>query len=411
MIEKLSALAVARAVKAGRRGRLGDGGGLFLQIARDGGASWVFRYRNGGSERWLGLGSLEAVSLAAARVKARTLREMRAAGTDPMAERRAERAKTTLEAAKAMTFDDCADRFINAHGVGWRNPKHRDQWRATLKTYASPVFGALPVQTVDVTLVMRALEPIWTTKPETASRLRGRIERVLSWATTTGYRQGENPARWRGHLDQLLPVHSKVRSVKHHAALPYAEIGTFVTALRGRDAIAARALEFTVLTAARTGEAIGAQWDEIDFVERTWTIPAQRMKAKRDHRVPLSEAAVELIERMREVRQDSHVFPSERIGKPLSNMAMLTLLRRMGRGDLTTHGFRATFRTWAADRTAFPREVIEAALAHVVGSKVEAAYQRGDLFEKRRRLMDEWARFCDTPPTVGEVVPLKAGRK
>jgi integrase len=411
MIEKLSALAVARAVKARRRGRLGDGGGLFLQIARDGGASWVFRYRNGRRERWLGLGSVEAVSLAAARTKARALREMRAAGIDPTSERRAVRAKATLEAAKAMTFDDCADRFINSHGVGWRNPKHREQWRATLKTYASPVFGALPVQSVDTSLVMRALEPIWNTKPETASRLRGRVERVLSWATTSGFRQGENPARWRGHLDHLLPLRSKVRAVKHHSALPYIEMGVFMTALSSRDAVAARALEFTVLTAARTGEAIGAQWDEIDPVERTWTIPAERMKSGRDHRVPLSDAAVALVERMGTVRQDNHVFPSERINKPLSNMAMLVLLRRMGRGDLTTHGFRATFRTWAADRTAFPREVVEAALAHVVGSKVEAAYQRGDLFEKRRRLMDEWARFCATPGTAGEVVSLKAGRR
>jgi integrase len=294
MIEKLSALAVARAVKTGRRGRLGDGGGLFLQIARGGGASWVFRYRNGGTERWLGLGSFEAVSLAAARVKARALREMRAAGTDPITERRAERVKAALEAAKMMTFDDCADRFINSHALGWRNPKHRDQWRATLKTYASPVFGTLPVQTVDVTLVMRAVEPIWTTKPETASRLRGRIERVLSWATTSGFRQGENPARWRGHLNQLLPLHSKVRAVKHHAALPYLEIGAFMMSLRNREAVAARALEFAILTAARTSEIIGARWEEIDAADRTWTIPETRMKNKRQHRVPLCDAAAAL---------------------------------------------------------------------------------------------------------------------
>jgi hypothetical protein len=239
MIEKLSTLAVARAIKAGRPGRLGDGGNLFLQIARSGTASWIFRYRTGARERGLGLGSADTVTLAAARVKARELRELRLAGVDPFEHRRAARATAVLEAAKALTFDECAERFITSHEIAWRNPKHRKQWRSTLRTYASPVFGALPVAAIDVTLVVKVLEPIWNTTPETATRLRGRIERVLSWATTAGFRQGENPARWRGHLDHLLPARSKVRATKHHAALPYREIGPFMAALRDRDAVAA----------------------------------------------------------------------------------------------------------------------------------------------------------------------------
>jgi len=324
-------------------------------------------------------------------------------GADPLATRRAGRDQARLDAAKGMTFAACAERYIAAHKTGWRNPKHAAQWPATLATYVNPIFGDLPVQAIDVGLVMKAIEPIWAVKPETASRVRGRIESVLDWATARGYRQGANPARWKGHLDNLLPKKTKVRRVEHHAALPYVDIAEFMVELRRQAGIAARALEFAILTAARTGEVIGAQWDEVDLVARLWTIPAGRMKAGKEHRVPLSDAAVAILEQMREARHGEFVFPGTKAGRSLSNMSMLMTLRRMNRGSLTAHGFRSSFRDWAAERTSFPAEVAEMALAHTVADKVEAAYRRGDLFEKRRQLGDAWARFC-AAPAVGQKV-------
>jgi integrase len=305
-----------------------------------------------------------------------------------------------------MTFDGCAAAYIDAHKTGWQNAKHRDQWRNTLTSYASPMFGSLPVQAVDVGLVMKALESIWQTKPETASRLRGRIEAVLDWAKVRGYREGENPARWRGHLDKLLPAPSKVRKVEHHPALPYDELADFVAALRSQEGVAARALGFLILTAARTGEVIGSRWDEVDLEEKIWVVPAARMKAGREHRVPLSEAAAAVLEQMKQIRESDFVFPGGKKGKPLSNMAMLAVLKRMDRGELTAHGFRSSFRDWAAERTNYPHEVAEMALAHTVGDKVEAAYRRGDLFQKRRQIMEAWARFCETARFQAEVVPV-----
>jgi integrase len=281
-----------------------------------------------------------------------------------------------------------------------------------LKTYVSPVFGSFPVQSIDVALVMKALEPIWTSKPETAGRVRGRIERVLDWATVHGLREGDNPARWRGHLDKLLPSRAKVRKVKHHTALPYAEVGVFMAELRPREGIAARALELLILTAARTSEVLGAQWEEVDLDARIWTVPGERMKGGREHRIPLSDAALAVVQGMQAVRQNDLVFPGARDRKPLSNMALLSVLRRMGRGELTAHGFRSTFRDWAAERTNFSPEVVEMALAHVVSDKVEAAYRRGDLFEKRRRLMEAWAGFCAKLGRAGGAVAqrgLKTG--
>jgi len=305
-----------------------------------------------------------------------------------------------------MTFKDCAERHIAAHKAAWRNNKHAAQWPGTLITYVHPSFGSLAVQTVDVGLVVKVLEPIWTEKPETASRVRGRIEAILDWATARGYRQGENPARWRGHIENLLPKKSKVRRVEHHAALPYPETAAFMVELRQQDGVAARALEFAILTAARTGEVIGGRWDEIDFAERLWTVPAERMKAGKEHRVPLSDAAMTILQTLRDTREGDFIFPGNWAGRPISNMAMLMLLRRMGRSDLTAHGFRSSFRDWAAECTTFPAEVAEMALAHVVGDKVEAAYRRGDLFQKRREIMDAWSKSCATPPTGGRVVPL-----
>jgi integrase len=403
--EKLTALKVARARTPGM---FGDGRGLWLRVIASGARSWIYRFMLAGRAREMGLGSLADVSLAEARELAREARALVRQGVDPIAKRQAARSQLRLDAAKAMTFQECAERYIASHEAGWRNSKHAAQWPSTLQAYAYPVFGSLPVQSIDVGLVMKALEPIWQVKPETASRVRGRIESVLDWATARGYRSGENPARWRGHLENLLPKKSKVRRVKHHAALPYVDLAAFIATLRRQKGAAARALEFAILTAARTEEVLGAPWPEIDLEARLWTIPAERMKADKEHRVPLSGAAIAVLEGMQEIRSGDFVFPGARARRPLSNMAFLMLLRRMGRGDLTAHGFRSTFSDWCSECTSFPAEVREMALAHAVGDKVEAAYRRGDLFQKRRQLMDAWARFCSAPLASATVVPIAA---
>jgi integrase len=403
-IQRLS----AAKVKTAKAGMWCDGGGLYLQCTSGADGvrkSWIFRYATKGRERQMGLGPLDTVSLAEAREKAAECRRLRAQGIDPIAHRNAERMRAALDAAKAMTFDQCRDEYIKAKGPGWRSVKHRGQWQSTLETYCTPIFGEIAVQEIDVGLILKVLEPIWATKPETASRLRGRIEAILDWARVRGLRTGENPARWRGHLDHLLPAPHKVRKVMHHAALDYRKIGAFMVDLRAREGVSARALEFAILTAARTNEVLGAKWSEIDEHERVWIVPAERMKGGKDHRVPLSKAAWAIIEQMKPLRQNDYVFPGDRRAM-LSNMALLMTLRRMKRADLTAHGFRSTFRTWAAERTNFAREVIETALSHVVGNKVEAAYQRGDLFDKRRRLMSAWTDFCARASETSVVVPL-----
>jgi integrase len=349
--------------------------------------------------------------LAQARRQASKFRELVASGVDPIERRKADRTAARIAVAKALTFDDCRDAYIEAHEKAWRNPKHRQQWLNTLRTYATPVFGKLPVQAVDTGLVMKVLGPIWNTKPETASRVRGRVEVILDWAKVSEYRSGENPARWRGHLDHLLPAKSKVRKVEHHPALPYAQIGAFMASLREQPMGAARALEFLILTATRTGETIGASWEEIDLETRIWMIPAGRMKVTREHRVPLSAAAAAVLKEMRELRQNDFVFPGARQGRPLSEMALLMLLRRMGYGHITVHGFRSTFRDWAAERTNFPREVAEMALAHAIPDAVEAAYRRGDLFDKRRKLMDAWAAYCAKVEHDGASKVINIGRQ
>ena len=400
---RLSSLTVKHARKAGM---LADGNGLYLQVTRANARSWIFRYYRNGKSREMGLGSLNAVSLAGARLKAAACRGLLADGTDPIAARDAERAQRALEDARAITFDQCAEAFITAHSAAWKNQKHVAQWKATLRTYVSPVCGSLPVQVIDVALVMKVLEPIWTTKPETAARLRGRIESILNWAKARGYRTGENPALWKGHLSNLLPAHSKIAKVKHHAALPYNQTSQFIAALRRQDGIASLALEFAILTAARTGEIIGARWAEIDLEAKVWTVPASRMKNGREHRVPLSVEALAVLTKVSQGEPEEFVFAGRK-KRPLSNMAFLMLLRRMGHDKLTGHGFRSTFRDWAAERTNFQAEIAEAALGHVVGNKVEAAYRRGDFFEKRRRLMEAWAQFATTAPSDAVVVSLR----
>lgn len=411
---KLSAVEVA---KAKGPAVLHDGGGLYLRIAPTGAKSWVFRFQIAGKRRDMGLGPYPDVTLARAREKASAHRAQSREGADPIAAKRAERQAQLLAEAKGRTFREVAEEYIARNEAGWRNAKHRQQWRNTLATYVYPVIGNLPVAAVDTGLVVQVLDPIWATKPETAGRVRGRIEAVLDTATVRGYREGPNPAQWRGNLAHVLPARSKVRRVEHHAALPFGELPEFVAALGARPGMAARALEFLIYTAARTGEALGATWGEIDIGAKVWTIPAARMKAGREHRVPLSAAALDVLDRVRPLalltdgKPDpaAPVFPGPRRALPMSNMTMLMLLRRMGRQDLTAHGFRSSFSDWAAERTAYPREVVEMALAHAVENKVEAAYRRGDLFEKRRQLMEAWERFCALPAASGDVVPMRAG--
>lgn len=397
------------AVRSKPPGRYGDGDGLYLFVRAPDSAFWVFRYTAGGRMRELGLGRARgrnAVTLAEAREKAgalyRTVRE----GRDPLAEREA---SARAVAARSRTFAEAAETYIAAHAPGWKNAKHVAQWRATLADYAFPFMGALPVADVTTAHVLAALSPIWSLKPETASRVRGRIEAILDAESAVGNRPAENPARWRGHLQRLLPARSRVAPVEHHAALPWGELPAFMLRLGVADGMGARALELAILTAARTGEVIGARWGEIEMQARTWTVPAARMKAGREHRVPLAEPALALLRRLATVREGDDpagfVFPGANAGRGLSNMALTMTLRRMKRGDLTAHGFRSTFRDWAAERSGFPGEVAEAALAHVVGDKVEAAYRRGDLFEKRRRLMEAWGAFA-TRPAGGAVVNL-----
>jgi integrase len=403
---KLTALTVAAVAKGKTRRYYSDGAGLYLQVS-PGGASWVFRYRVDGRLREMGLGSFGAIGLADARQRAQECWRQRLDGKDPIEARRAERMKAKIEAARSMTFRQCADAYFEAHRASWRSSKHAVQWRSSLATHAARVFGDLPVADVDLALVLKVIEPLWSTKPETANRVRGRIEAVLDWAKVRGYRTSDNPARWRGHLESLLPARSKIRRIEHHPALPYPEIGSFMVELRRQEGVAARALEFTILTAGRSGEVNDARWNEIDIAERLWAIPAERMKGRKEHRVPLSDAVLTILEMMRAIRTGDFIFPGRKTGRPIAGIAMWTLLKRMGRGALTVHGFRSTFRDWCAERTTFPAEVAEMALAHTVGDRVEAAYRRGDLFQKRRQLLDAWAKFCTTSPAAGQVVPIR----
>lgn len=356
----------------------------------------------------MGLGAEHTVSLAQARQKAQEARFLLTQGIDPIDHREQLATAAKAEAAKLVTFKDAAGRYIAAHKTGWKNAKHGDQWESTLKSYAYPIIGNLSVGSIETAHVIEAIEPIWATKTETANRVRGRIELILDWATARGYRRGENPARWRGHLDKILPPRSKVSKVKHHAAMPYDDVATFIAELRAAPSISALALEFTILTATRTNETIGARRDgEVDFKTKLWTIPASRTKSGREHRIPLTSRAIEILRSVPELEGNPYLFPGARLDQSLSNMAMLELLRGM-REDLTVHGFRSSFRDWAAERTNFPREIAEAALAHILKDKTEAAYLRGDALDKRRKLMEAWAAFCNRGPSSQNVRPFKA---
>lgn len=390
---RLTARAVAAATAPGK---YGDGAGLTLVVRPDGRRDWRLRFMVAGRAREMGLGGAADVTLAEARAAAAKARALIAAGQDPIDARRAETGVQT--AARARTFAQVAEAWLAAHESSYRNAKHRAQVRTTLAVYAFPTLGAMPVAAVTTGDVLAVLRPVWQRAPETASRLRGRIEAVLSYAKALGWRDGQNPAAWRDNLDHLLPATGRVARVRHHAALPWQDMGAFWGALAPERGIGAAALRFTILTAARSGETRGATWAEIDLAGAIWTVPGERMKAGREHRVPLSDAAVAVLRAIAPFRQndrpDALVFPGARRGGPLSDMSLTAVLRRMGRRDLTVHGFRSTFRDWAAEATAFPRDVAEAALAHTLRDKVEAAYRRGDMLDKRRRLMAAWADYC-----------------
>lgn len=419
-LNKLTALQVSKLTKPGL---YGDGGGLTLQITKSGVKSWLFRYMKEGKAHGMGLGPTHTVSLAEARQKALEARKQLLDGANPLVLKRQQREAAALERARVMTFDQCAAAYIKAHKAAWKNAKHADQWTRTLATYASPVFGHLPVADIDTALVVRCLASIWDSKTETATRLRGRIESVLGWATTSGLRSGDNPARWRGHLENLLANISKTSRTKNHPSLPWQQLPAFITALRACPGSSARALEFAILTACRSGEARGARWSEIDFEAKIWTIPAERMKAGREHQIPLSEAALKLLSAIKEGRVQleddgkadaddaarSLVFLGTK-GQTLSDMSLTALIRRMTEGEqrpawvdpngqvVTAHGFRATFRMWTAEETAYPREVAEHALAHQLPDAVERAYQRGTQFAKRQALMQDWGVYCTSSP-------------
>lgn len=392
--------------------------GLYLQVGRAGTKSWLLRYELDGRERFHGLGSLDDFSLKEARERARAARQKLADGIDPIDARRAARAALAVEAAKVITFEKAARQYSEQNEPRWTNRKAAAQFLSTMRDYVFPVFGNVSVADVDTGLVLKALErehpqrhgmSIWRAIPETANRVRGRIENVLDWATTRGYREGDNPARWRGHLENVLAARGQIQRVEHHPAMAYVELPPFIAALSERDGVAAQALEFTILTAARTGEVMGATWDEIDLDGMVWTIPAVRMKAGKEHRVPLSDRTCRILKSLPREKGNSFVFIGAR-ANGMSNMAMAAVLKRMGRKDVTVHGFRSTFRDWAAELTGYPNHVVEQALAHTIGNAVERAYRRGDLFEKRVRLMADWSWFCANPAPVGEVVPMRGSR-
>ncbi len=394
-----------RKVATARPGKYVDGGGLRLVVSNSGAKKWVFRFTFEGKCREMGLGSFPDVGLAAAREKATEHRKEVKAGIDPIEARRSQPQKTP-------TFTTCAARYLRAHRRGWRNAKHARQWASTLKTYARPVIGSMRVDAIATEDILGILSPVWTSKTETAKRVQGRVENILDYAAAHKYRDPLNPARWRGHLDKLLPKPSRVKKVTHHPAMPHMEVPAFMAELWGNDSISALALRFLILTATRTNEVLRAQWPEIDLESAIWIVPAQRMKARRDHRVPLSDATMAVLDALPRVAGNPYLFPGVRRGRPLSNMALLQLMRGMGygvagdRGSYVPHGFRSSFRDWSGEVSSFPRDVAEMALAHVIENKVEAAYRRGDLFTKRRKMMQEWADYLGKLKAGAEVTPI-----
>lgn len=402
------AIQVARLTKPGMH-FVGGVDGLALQVLPSGGRSWILRMTVGSKRRDMGLGGFPDVPLSQAREAARQARAKVRAGIDPIEQARANASYLKASQAAAVTFEQCALKYIESQEAKWDNPKSPIQWRNSLKTYAYPHMGSLLVRDVDLPQVLAALEPIWKTKTETASRVRSRIEAVLDYAKVHKYRFGDNPAAWRGHLDKILPAPGKVSKSEHYSAVPFNGVGEFMEKLRKAEGTGAKALELLILTAARSGEVRGATWAEIDLDAGLWVVPAERMKAKKEHRKPLSKAAIELLKALPRVAGTEYVFPAPRKGM-ISDATMAAVLKRLG-VDAVPHGFRSTFRDWAAERTSYPGEMAEMALAHTVSDKVEAAYRRGDLYMKRVRMMNDWAKFCATPRTKGVVIDLPTSKQ
>jgi integrase len=405
------ALSALRVASEKRQGMHGDGRGLYLRIGPTGAKSWILRYQFKGQRRDMGLGPVEFVSLAEARHLAHEeRRKLKIEKVDPLeAKRAADRQGAIIDAARSVTMADVAEMYVTKFSPSWSNAKHRYQWRQTIGSYINPVIGKSPIADIDTAAVLEVLNPIWLTKATTASRIRSRIETILDFAVSAGLRpSGDNPARWKGHLQNLLPNKAKIAAVVHHPALPYTEIGAFMALLRQRDGIEAAALQFTILTCARSGEALGARWQEIDLERRLWTIPPQRMKARKEHRVALSAPALGVLDRVAKVRVGDLVFPSPLTGERLSHTAMARVLERMGRTDIGVHGFRSCFRDWAAESTGFASELAEMALSHSVGNAVEQAYRRGDGLERRRTLAEAWAAACDSTERSDIVVLNRA---
>lgn len=387
---RLTALAVKNLKPAAKDAWFADGANLYLLCKKSGGKSWAYRFMQGGRPHWLGLGAYPDIGLADARDRAQQYRSLARSGTDLAEHHRA----GAVKARDAVTFDWCAQEYIKLQAPKWANAKSEQQWTNTLATYASPIIGKLDVSKVTTNHIEKILMPIWSQKQETASRLRARIEAVLGWATVKKFRAGDNPARLAGHLATILPARNKSANVKHHAALPFKRMAEFMATLTTREGIAARACEFAILTAARSGEARGATWAEIDFEARLWTIPASRMKVRKEHRIPLAQGALNILEAMKPLATGDLIFPGTKAGRALSDMSLTAVLKRAGHAGITMHGFRSSFRDWAAEATDYPPEMAEMALAHAVGNKVEAAYRRGDMMEKRREMMTSWSDFC-----------------
>jgi integrase len=409
--QRLTGLKVSKVKKPGL---YADGGGLYLQVtashsegSKEVSKSWLFRYAKNGKEHRMGLGSVSTFSLAEARERATEARKVLASGKDPIQTRDAEHAAIAVEQAKMKTFEEYAKDYIAAHEKGWKRVKQSKQWTSTLSTYAYPVIGDLPVAAIDTPLVLKVIKPLWSAKTETADRIRGRIESILDAAKVDKLRDGENPARWKGHLEHSLPSRQKVAPTVNHAAMPGADVSTFLEDMRTREngSISSKALEFCILVAGRTDEVLGARWEEFNFADKIWTVPATRMKAGKEHRIPLSPAALNIVEGLRGV-DPVWIFAEngDRIGK----LRMARILERMNlKGSVTVHGFRSTFKDWASDNTSFPSEMAEIALAHKVGTKVEQAYRRSDMMERRRKMMTAWAQFITTPATTANVIPMK----
>jgi len=410
MAKKTKQLTALKIKKLKEAGSYPDGEGLYLQISNTGNKSWFYRYEIAGKGRKHGLGSYPTTMLDMARKKATACRVLRDKGIDPIEHKKQQVLDEELKKLKGVTFEKCATDYIASHKAGWKNRKHEQQWRNTLKTYAYPYIGKLPVKSIDTGLVLKVLEPIWYEKTETASRVRQRIENILDWAKVRKYRTGENPASWRGHLDHILPKPTKVRKVKHFNAMPYVGVPKYFKKLRKTETLAAKTLAFIILTASRSGEARGATWAEIDLKKGIWELPAERMKADRPHRVPLSKEAIKILKEAKEFCHAEYVFAGLKKDKPISEATIRNLIKA-DHSDVTTHGFRSSFRDWCAEMTNYPREVAEAALAHTLRDKTEAAYQRGDIFVKRKKLMDAWAAHCLKGSKAGNVVPIKKNRE